>query len=75
MRYFHRVFDRLIIYQAIGSKERAMYTYHFDHPNQQWNVFQIVNGREEYRCSFKTLEEVNEYIAPRIMLVAPVRRG
>jgi hypothetical protein len=30
------------------------YTCHFDFPNNQWNCFEIVDGREEYVCSFPT---------------------
>ncbi len=39
-----------------------MYAYHFDYPNQQWNVFQVVNGQEQFYCSFKTLGEAKECV-------------
>ena len=38
-----------------------MFVYHFDLQNDQWNVFKIVNGREEYVCSFHELEEADQF--------------
>jgi hypothetical protein len=40
-----------------------MYTYHFDYPNQQWNVFQMINGQEYFYRSFKSLDEAQECCA------------
>jgi hypothetical protein len=38
-----------------------MYVFHKDIPNQQWNVFEIVDGHEIYICSFGTLVEAQRY--------------
>lgn len=35
-----------------------MYDYHFDHPNNQWNVF---DGRGLYVCSFYTAKEADDF--------------
>jgi hypothetical protein len=47
-----------------------MYAYHFDYPNQQWNVFQVVKGQEQFYCSFKTLAEAQECVDLMNKLVA-----
>lgn len=38
-----------------------MFAYHYDIPNKQWNVFKVVDGHEEYVCSFPELEEADQY--------------
>lgn len=39
-----------------------MYTYHRDIPNNQWNVFEVVNKEHEvYVCSFSTAEKAKSY--------------
>lgn len=40
-----------------------MYTIHYDHPNQKWNVFEIVDMHEIFIRAFETLEEANEFIS------------
>ena len=41
-----------------------MYTYHKDIPNNQWNVFEVVNKEHEvYVCSFSTAEQAISYCA------------
>jgi len=35
-----------------------MYTYHYDHPGQQWNVF---NQQGFYVCSFFTATEAADF--------------
>ena len=37
------------------------YTYHKDIPNNQWNVFQDIDGHEIYERSFATFEEARDY--------------
>jgi hypothetical protein len=32
-----------------------MYVFHRDIPGQQWNVFKVRNGQEQYVCSFLKL--------------------
>ena len=34
---------------------------HYDFPNEQWNVFKIVNGQEEFFCSFLTAEDATDF--------------
>ena len=34
-----------------------MFKKHFDLQNNQWNIFKVVNGREEYVCSFHAHEK------------------
>lgn len=38
-----------------------MYRYHKDHPNQKWNVFQVLAGMEFFIRSFDTLEEARDF--------------
>lgn len=38
-----------------------MFVYHKDIPNNQWNVFEIVDGHEIYTCSFTTAEKAKSY--------------
>lgn len=38
-----------------------MYVFHKDIPNNQWNVFKVVDGRENYVCSFPTLEAARDF--------------
>jgi hypothetical protein len=40
-----------------------MYRYHYDHAGDQWNVFHVVNGHEEFVCSFKDLEDARDFCA------------
>jgi hypothetical protein len=37
------------------------FVYHYDRPNQQWNVFKVIGGRENYICSFSTSEAANAF--------------
>jgi len=39
-----------------------MYKYHFDFVGQQWNVYKLVNGQEQYVCSFTTLLETQAFV-------------
>jgi hypothetical protein len=34
-----------------------MYTCHYDWPNEQWNVFEVVDGHEIYLRFFPTADE------------------
>lgn len=38
-----------------------MYVFHKDIPNNQWDVFKIVNGREEFICAFETKEAARDF--------------
>jgi len=38
-----------------------MYVKHYDHPNQQWNIFFEDDGRQMYLCSFSTVEEADRF--------------
>ena len=38
-----------------------MYKYHYDKPNDQWNVFKVIHGVELYVCSFTTLAEAQRF--------------
>lgn len=46
---------------VISKKENAMYTYHYDHQNEQWNIFEVLRGYEIYICSVKTVDEAIAY--------------
>jgi len=37
--------------------------YHYDRPNNKWNVFQIIDGHEIFIQAFDTLEEEKDFIS------------
>ena len=39
----------------------AGYKYHKDWTNGKWNIFQVVNGREEYFKTVDTLAEAQQF--------------
>jgi len=45
------------------KKENRMagYKYHKDWTNGKWNIFQVVNGREEYFKTVDTLAEAQQF--------------
>jgi hypothetical protein len=43
---------------ATAARETAKYNWHYDYPNQQWNVF---DGNGNYVCSFGTADEAREF--------------
>lgn len=48
---------------ATIAREAHRYVYHRDFPSDRWNVFRVVNGREEYVCSFERVEDARKYCA------------
>jgi len=38
-----------------------MYVFHYDKPNDQWNVYYRHDGREEYVTSFKDLQDAMNF--------------
>lgn len=38
-----------------------MYRYHYDHVTDQWNIFKVVGGREEYVRFFNELEDARSF--------------
>jgi len=59
-----------------------MYVFHKDIPNNQWNVYEDVDGNEIYVCSFTTAEKAQSYcdlmnndIALRVQIVDVLNRG
>ena len=43
------------------AARKVRYVYHYDRPGEQWNVFKIVYGQEEYVCSFSTAEAASTF--------------
>lgn len=43
------------------ESEIAMYVFHYDKPNDQWNVYYRHDGREEYVTSFKDLQDAMNF--------------
>lgn len=37
------------------------FTYHKDIPNNQWNIYEVVDGHEIYLFSFPTLQEAQDF--------------
>lgn len=50
------------LFTAFARVERR-YVYHKDLPNNRWNVFEVVNGRENYLRSFHELEDARDFCA------------
>lgn len=48
------------LFTAIARVERR-YVYHYDVPNNRWNVFEVVDGRENYLRFFVELEDARDF--------------
>lgn len=40
-----------------------MYITHYDFLYGRWNVFHVVDGRENFICSFANLDDANDFCA------------
>lgn len=49
------------LFSAMAREVRVTYTCHYDHPNQMWNVFELVDGHEFFVKAFETLEEAQAF--------------
>lgn len=38
-----------------------MYIFHYDKPNNKWNVFFWYKGGQDFVCAFNTLAEAQQY--------------
>lgn len=48
------------LFVAIAAVPRR-YVYHRDHAGEQWNVFERVDGKEQYSCSFYELDDAQSF--------------
>lgn len=48
---------------ATAARPAGIYVAHYDHPAQQWNVFQKLNGAEYFVCSFLEAEGATAFCA------------
>lgn len=49
------------IFATAARSTPVRFVTHFDHPNQRWNVFKKVEGREEYVTFFISHADAQEY--------------
>lgn len=50
------------LFAAFARVERR-YVYHKDLQNNRWNVFEVVDGRENYLRSYVELEDARDFCA------------
>lgn len=50
------------LFTTIARVERR-YVYHYDVPNSRWNVFEVVDGRENYKGFFVELQNARDFCA------------
>lgn len=49
------------LFASAAREVRVTYTCHYDHPNQKWNVFELVDGHEIFVQAFETLIEAQAF--------------
>lgn len=48
------------LFMAMARVERR-FVYHKDWTDDSWNVFEVVNGKENFICNYKQLESAQDY--------------
>lgn len=49
------------LFSIAARRTGTTYTYHYDYPSQQWNVFEVMDGHEIFIQSFESLEEAQAF--------------
>jgi hypothetical protein len=48
------------LFSAVARVERR-YVYHMDIAHDRWNVFEVVNGQENYLCNYVLLADAQDF--------------
>jgi len=55
------------LFATAARRQYVTFTCHYDHPNQKWNVFEVVDGHEIFICAFATLKEAQDFCDGKVI--------